>query len=105
MKVVYTFQARQDLKNIYAYITYTPLAPEAAEKLMNEIIQNVNTLDSMPERNPLYRDEPWHSRGVRYLPVRKYLVFYTVANGGFADAERRHFWNRLDGDRDGTKAA
>ena len=27
------------------------------------------------------------------------------ANGGFADAERRHFWNRLDGDRDGTKAA
>ncbi len=28
-----------------------------------------------------------------------------IANGGFADAERRHFWNRLDGDRDGTKAA
>ena len=27
------------------------------------------------------------------------------ANGGFSDAERRHFWNRLDGDRDGTKAA
>ena len=27
------------------------------------------------------------------------------ANGGFADAERRNFWNRLDGDRDGTKAA
>lgn len=44
MKVVYTFQARQDLKNIYAYITYTPLAPEAAEKLINEIIQKVNTL-------------------------------------------------------------
>ena len=27
------------------------------------------------------------------------------ANGGFADAERRNFWNRLDGDSDGTKAA
>ena len=26
------------------------------------------------------------------------------ANGGFADAGRRHFWNRLDGDCDGTKA-
>lgn len=79
MKVVYTFQARQDLKNLYAYIAYTLLAPEAAEKLMNEIIQNVNTLVSMPKRNPLYRDEPWYSRGVRYLPVRKYLVFYTVS--------------------------
>ena len=33
----------------------------------------------MPERNPLYSDEPWYSRGVRYLPVRKYLVFYTVS--------------------------
>ena len=27
------------------------------------------------------------------------------ANGGFSDAERRHFWNRLDGDRGGSKAA
>lgn len=79
MKVVYTFQARQDLKNLYAYIAYTLLAPEAAEKLINEIIQNVNTLVTMPKRNPLYRDEPWYSRGVRYLPVRKYLVFYTVS--------------------------
>ena len=26
-------------------------------------------------------------------------------NGGFSDAERRHFWNRLDGDRRGTKTA
>ena len=26
-------------------------------------------------------------------------------NGGFSDAERRHFWNRLDGDRGGSKAA
>ena len=31
--------------------------------------------------------------------------FYYYANGGFSDAERRHFWNRLDGDRDGTKVA
>lgn len=79
MKVVYTFQARQDLKNIYAYIAYTLIAPEAAENLINEIMRNVSTLDSMPERNPLYRNEPWHSRGVRYLPVRKYLIFYTVS--------------------------
>jgi len=62
---------------ICVYYLYAA-CPEAAEKLINEIIQKVNTLDSMPERNPLYRDEPWYSRGVRYLPVRKYLVFYTV---------------------------
>lgn len=32
----------------------------------------------MPERNPLYKDEPWHNQGVRFFAVRNYLVFYIV---------------------------
>lgn len=32
----------------------------------------------MPERNPLYKDEPWHSLGVRFVPAKNYLVFYVV---------------------------
>lgn len=38
----------------------------------------VRSLESMPERNPLYKEEPWNSQGVRFVPVRNYLVFYTV---------------------------
>lgn len=38
----------------------------------------VRSLESMSERNPLYKNEPWHSQGVHFVPVRNYLVFYTI---------------------------
>ena len=78
MKVVYTFTARQDLRSIYEYISFTLLAPDAARNTTDRIMAAVRSLESMPERNPLYREEPWHSQGVRFIPVRNYLVFYTV---------------------------
>ena len=30
----------------------------------------------MPMRHRLYEEEPWHSQGLRVLPVDNYLVFY-----------------------------
>lgn len=78
MKIVYTLQAQQDLKNIYEYISYSLLAPDTARSMYQKIIQSARSLESMPERNPFYKDEPWHSQGVRFLPVKNYLLFYVV---------------------------
>lgn len=78
MKIVYTLQAQQDLKNIYEYISYSLLAPDTARSMYQKIIQSARSLESMPERNPLYKEEPWHSQGVRFLPVKNYLLFYVV---------------------------
>lgn len=78
MQIVYTYTARRDLREIYEYIAYALLAPKTAEAMAESIMKAVRTLDEMPERNPLYGDEPWHSRGVRSLRVKNYLVFYTV---------------------------
>ena len=78
MKLVYTFTAHKDLREIYEYIAYTLLVPETARSLTEKIISEIRSLEEYPERNPLYRDEPWHSQGVRFLPVKNYLVFYTV---------------------------
>lgn len=78
MKIVYTLQAQQDLKNIYEYISYSLLAPDTARSMYQKIIQSARSLESMPERNPLYKDEPWHSQGVRFQPVKNYLLFYVV---------------------------
>ena len=78
MKIVYTHTARQDLREIYEYIAYTLLVPETARSLTDKIMSEVRSLEEFPERNPLYKDEPWHSQGVRFLPVKNYLVFYTV---------------------------
>ena len=38
----------------------------------------VRTLDTFPLRNALFENEPWRSGGLRKLPVKNYLVFYTV---------------------------
>lgn len=78
MKIVYTLQAQQDLKNIYEYISYSLLAPDTARSMYQKIIQSARSLESTPERNPLYKNEPWHSQGVRFLPVKNYLLFYVV---------------------------
>ena len=78
MKIVYTNTARRDLREIYEYVAYTLLVPDTAKALSEKIMGEVRSLESLPERNPLYRDEPWHSQGVRFLRVKNYLVFYTV---------------------------
>ena len=80
MKIVYTLQAQQDLKNIYEYIAYSLLVPDTARNMSRQIMQSVRSLETMPERNPLYKEEPWHSQGVRFIPVKNYLLFYTVNN-------------------------
>ena len=78
MKVVYTFRARQDLHDIYDYIAFALLAPDAARNTTERILEAARSLQSMPERNPLYKEEPRHSLGGRFIPVKNYIVFYTV---------------------------
>ena len=80
MKVVYTYTARQDLRDIYDYIAFTLLVPDTARSLTDRIMADIRSLEKFPERNHLYREEPWYSQGVRMMPVRSYLVFYTVKN-------------------------
>ena len=78
MKIVYTHTARGDLKEIYAYIADILMAPKTAHSLIERIMAEARSLEEFPARNPLYREDPWHSQGVRFLAVKNYLVFYTV---------------------------
>lgn len=78
MTVFYTRHAQSDLQGIYEYIAYVLASSIAAKATTRRIMQGVRSLESMPERNPLYKDEPWCSQGVRVLSVKNYLIFYTV---------------------------
>lgn len=78
MKIVYTHTARQDMREIYEYIAFTLLVPGTAHSLTDKIMADIRSLEKFPERNPLYKDEPWRSQGVRFMPVKNYLVFYTL---------------------------
>ena len=75
-KVMYTAGAKKDLRNIFRYISEELLAPENAAGQTERIMTAIRKLDTTPNRNRLYEEEPWHSRGLRFFPVDNYLVFY-----------------------------
>jgi len=75
-KVVYTEQAKNDLRDIYEYIAFSLLEPEIAKKLTKRIMETAEKLHEMPLRCRLYEKEPWRSQGLRVLTVDNYIVFY-----------------------------
>ena len=55
---------------------YELKSPETASGQLDRLEKNILDLDFMPDRFRLYEKEPWHSRGLRIMPVDNYLVFY-----------------------------
>ena len=74
--VAYSAEARQDLRDIYEYIACELLVSETAAGQTERIMKAIRSLEQMPMRHRLYEEEPWHSQGLRVLPVDNYLVFY-----------------------------
>ena len=74
--IVYTAEARRDLRDIYEYIAYELLVPETAAGQTQRIMKEIRALDEMPMRFRLYKEEQWQSEGLRFFPVDNYLVFY-----------------------------
>lgn len=74
--VVYTEQAERDLRSIFEYIAFSLLEQEIAVNQVRRIIDAVAKLNAMPLRYHLYEKEPWHSKGLRVLPIDNYLAFY-----------------------------
>jgi toxin ParE1/3/4 len=75
-RIDYTSDALRDLITIFEYISISLLQPGTAVNQTNRIMDSVDTLDHMPFRYRLYPNEPWHSRGLRCLPVDNYIIFY-----------------------------
>ena len=75
-RISYAQSAYLDLQNIYDYIADTLLEPKTAEHQTARIMDAIDSLDNMPMRHALWDDEPWRSKGLRFMPVDNYLVFY-----------------------------
>ena len=74
--IILTKQADTDLRNIYEYIAFILLEPEIAAGQLERIEEGILSLDEMPERFRMFEKEPWHSRGLRQMPVDNFIVFY-----------------------------
>ena len=75
-EIQYTEKARDDLRGIYEYIAYNFFVPMTAKKLVKNIMEDISKLDINPHIFPLYKKEPWFSRGLRFFMVKNYNVFY-----------------------------
>jgi len=74
--VEYAESAKQDLRDIYGYISDALLEPAIAANQTNRIMDGADSLCHMPLRHRLYDKEPWRSRGLRVFPVDNYVVLY-----------------------------
>ena len=75
-EIIITSAAENDLQQIFRYIATELLEPQTALTLCDKIEQEILESDTMSDRHPRYKKEPWFSRGLRYFPVGKFLVFY-----------------------------
>lgn len=75
-EIIITSAAENDLQEIFKYISTELLDPQTAITLRDRIEKEILKLDTMSDRHPLYKKEPWFSRGLRFFPVGKFLVFY-----------------------------
>lgn len=71
-----TRQAEDDLRNVFEYIANELQSVQNAAGQLGRLEKAIVSLDHMPMRYRAYEKEPWHSRGLRVMPVDNYLVFY-----------------------------
>ena len=70
--------AEQDISDIVFYISTQLLAPETADDMLDTFYNAMSSLVTMPKRHPLVDDVILANLGYRILPVKNYLVFYSV---------------------------
>lgn len=73
-----THQAVAQIGETVHYIADVLLDPETARKWADILQREIGKLDSMPSRYPLTEEEPWHTKGIRKMPVANFLVYYLM---------------------------
>ena len=77
-EVKLTSQAIEQVREIVQYISKVLLVPETARKWADALQSEIATLDFMPSRYPLTEEEPWHTKGIRKMLFKNFLVYYLI---------------------------
>lgn len=77
-RLIITEPAEIDIAEIILYISKELHSHKAALDLLNEIDQHILGLEQMPNRYALVSDERLARLGIRFIPVKNYLIFYSV---------------------------
>ena len=94
--VIYSPEAKDDLREIYSYIAFELEAPDTAEGQVNRIRKEIRSLDFMPSRYAIVDWEPWRSMGMHRVPVDNFVVYYAVNDGSRTVTVIRIFYGGRD---------
>ncbi|MCR3922814.1 MAG: type II toxin-antitoxin system RelE/ParE family toxin [Firmicutes bacterium] len=92
--------AENDFRDIVRYISAQLSAPMTATKMMGVMDEAVAGLALMPQKYSFVTDERLAMLGYRKLPVKNYIVFFTIdEKSNIVDVERilyaRRDWQRI----------
>ena len=91
-----TEPAENDIQSAINYIVRDLKNPAAALQLFDDAYEAINSLEDMPFRHPLVKDEILASYGFRFFPVDNYIVFYVVREETETVVIERFLYNRRD---------
>ena len=94
--IIYSSEAKEDLRENYSNNAYDLQAPETAEGQVNRIRKEIRSLDFMPSRYAVVDWEPWKSMGMHRVPVDNFIVYYVVNNGSRTITVIRIFYGGRD---------
>jgi plasmid stabilization system protein ParE len=77
-EIIFTDLAKDDLKKTALYIADVLQAPTAADNLVNETERKVAILSDMPNIYPAVPDAYLARKGLRFMVVKNYMLFYIV---------------------------
>ncbi len=73
-----TSQAEEQIQEIIYYITHELKAPDAALHLLDILEDSISSLSHYPQRVALISEKPWHTKGIRRLPVKNFLIYFWI---------------------------
>ena len=76
--VKFSEQAFDDMDSIINYIGNELHNPQAAERFFNKVNEKIPLLGKNPYMYPLHHDEILRSKGLHFIVIGNYLLFYLI---------------------------
>ena len=71
-------QAEEQMAEMVHYLSHELLEPQLANTLLTALESAMASLSTLPQRALLVAEEPWHSRGIRRLLCKNFLIYFSI---------------------------
>ncbi len=95
-RILITPGAENDLLELRNYIAEELLSPQVAREYLGFLRAEIGKLSYLANIFEPIPDEPWHSRGIRRIAVKNFLIYYRIDT----DSNCVYVLNAIYGKRD-----